>query len=373
MVRAIGGPLSRILSVTSPAPREAWEAVLRASPQALAFHTPAWLDSICAVGGYADASRLYELRGRRRVVLPLIQRRGLVGALPIAASLPYGWGFGGAVAEGELRAEDAASILMELAHHMALRTSLRPSPLVAPLWTAAAAPTRVAGVPRLAHVLDLEGGFERVWTGRFAGRARRSARRAARDGVVVECDSTGRLVPVFHDLYRRSVDRWAQQAGQPLRLARWRAQRNEPLRKYQVIAARMREACRVYVAWVDGRPAAACVVLYHGANASYWRGAIDKDLAGPSQANFLLHSRSIEDACVTGCRYYHMGESGDSASLAHFKEAFGAEPYRYAEYYLERLPVTPLARWVQQLATRVTWGGLKRADAACAKQATSVE
>ena len=39
-------------------------------------------------------------------------------------------------------------------------------------------------------------------------------------------------------------------------------------------------------------------------------------------------------------RSYHLGESGASRSLAHFKEKFGARPVPYAEYRLERLPLT---------------------------------
>ena len=53
---------------------------------------------------------------------------------------------------------------------------------------------------------------------------------------------------------------------------------------------------------------------------------MNKDLAEPSRATFLLIRRSIEDACADGCHYYHMGESGNSASLAYFKEGFCREP-----------------------------------------------
>lgn len=359
-----------ISAVLTPAPRDVWADILQASPQALAFHTPAWLDCLCEVGAYADASRLYELDDGRRVVLPLVRRRGLPGRLAVEASLPFGWGFGGAVAPGGLTAQDAALILADLARSRALLISVRPDPLAAASWRAVAS-AGMATMHRLAHVLDLDGGFERVWGQRFAARARRHSHRAERDGVVVECDTTGRLMPVFYSLYWSSVDRWARQAGQPLQLARLRARRREPLRKYQVIAARLGTACRVYVAWVGGQPAAASIVLYHGANASYWRGAMDKDLAGPAQANFLLHRRSIEDACLAGCCYYHMGESGNSDSLAHFKEAFGAVPYRYLEYHLERLPITRLTSGARQLASRVARGKLRHSDTADTAQATS--
>ena len=34
------------------------------------------------------------------------------------------------------------------------------------------------------------------------------------------------------------------------------------------------------------------------------------------------------------------GETGASASLAHYKQRFGATPHPHAEYFLERLPIT---------------------------------
>ncbi len=103
------------------------------------------------------------------------------------------------------------------------------------------------------------------------------------------------------------------------------------------------EACRIWVAWHNGQPAAAILVL-QGSNASYIRGMMDKELAGPTRANYLLHRLAIEEACEAGCRYYDMGESGSSTSLAQFKTRFGARPCPYAEYHIERLPITSLHR-----------------------------
>ena len=45
-------------------------------------------------------------------------------------------------------------------------------------------------------------------------------------------------------------------------------------------------------------------------------------------------------ACELGCTAYHLGESGQSASLAQYKEKFGARPVDYAELRMERLPYT---------------------------------
>ena len=106
------------------------------------------------------------------------------------------------------------------------------------------------------------------------------------------------------------------------------------------------------MAWSHGRPAAAILVLQSG-NAHYTRGMMDKSLAGPTRANYLLHSLAIEQACDAGCRHYHMGESGSSRSLAQFKTRFGARPRPYAEYHLERLPITTLDRHARAVVKRV--------------------
>jgi hypothetical protein len=62
---------------------------------------------------------------------------------------------------------------------------------------------------------------------------------------------------------------------------------------------------------------------------------MDREIAGPTRANFLLHSLAIEEACRAGRRYYHMGETDPSSSLARFKAHFGAEAHPYVEYRIE--------------------------------------
>ena len=75
-------------------------------------------------------------------------------------------------------------------------------------------------------------------------------------------------------------------------------------------------------------------------NAHYTRGAMDETLAGPTSAAYLLHKLAIEAACASGCRHYHMGDTGRRASLAQFKTRFGAEEVAHTEYRLERLPLS---------------------------------
>ncbi len=326
------------LTVTSPAPRRPWQELLEEDEDALVSQSPEWLDSLCDLGGYQDASRLYQAPDGTRMVLPLVRSRLRLPGLTVLQSMPPAWGFGGPVSSRPLTPGHIRAVLDDLAGQGALRVHIRPNPLHASAWASAAGPGVVA-VPRRAHVLDLSGGFDTVWKERFAGSTRNKTKKAERKGVEVECDTTGRLLPVFHRLFGQSVDRWAGQQHEPLALARWRAARRDPLPKFEAMAARLGAAFQVWVATYQGQPAAALVVL-RGRNAHYTRGAMDKALAGESHANSLLQKLAIEAACEQGCRSYHMGESGDSEGLNRFKGRFGARVHDYAEYRLERLPLT---------------------------------
>jgi len=324
-----------------------WLELLKSDPMAFVYQTPAGLDAICAADKCEDASRLYEFPDGRKLVLPLFRRKGL----PLILATEKSPLIGSLVCAGEVRPDELRAIFSDLARRPCLRTMIRPTALAGDAW-AAAAPRDVISLPHLSHVLDLEGGFEAVWEKRFNGQARRAIRKAERAGLEVECDSTGKLVPVFYELLQRSVDRWAEQRHEPRFFARWRAQRRDPMRRFQLMTEMLGEACRIWVARVDGQPAAAIVVL-QGDNAHYTRGAMDKDLAGPARASFLLQKLAIEAACVAGCRYYNMGETGTSENLARFKSHFGAQPYTYSEYRLERLPITSLDNRLRGFAKKI--------------------
>jgi hypothetical protein len=342
------------LRVTSPAPRDVWERELASDPTALVSQTPEWLDCVCASGRYRDASRLYELSSGRRLVLPMVRlgrRTRRTGLLAIEASFPSSWGVGGIVAGGGARADDLAAVFADLGDRPAMRTTLRPNPLTNAAWEAVR-PRSAITVPRYVHVLDLDGGFARVWDERFTGSARTAVRKAERAGLTVECDTTGRRLGVFYELFELSLDRWAHQQHEPRALARWRGHRRDPLRKLQLIPEHLGGRSRLWIAWRAGEPAAAILVL-QGANANYMRGAMNKELAGPTRANYLLHRLAIEQACEAGCRHYHMGESGSSGSLAQFKTRFGARPYAYADYQLEQLPLTTADRQMRTAVKRV--------------------
>ncbi|MGV0864489.1 GNAT family N-acetyltransferase [Mycolicibacterium sp. XJ652] len=297
------------------------------------------MDSLTATGRFRDASRLYEADGDALAVLPLVRPR-FAGPLSTAHSMPVGWGYGGLVGpQNTLTATLVSAVLQDLSKSDLWRVHLRPNPLQAPIWASIANRRGVTAVPSRAHVLDLDGGFDTVWQTRFKSAVRREVRRAEEAAVHVETDSSGALVPVFYGLLLKSFDRWATRQHEPKLLAQARGRRRDSLQKFSTIAQRMGKRCQISVAWFEGQPVAAVLVLRSGAVAHYTRGAMDTDVAVPVKVNSLLHKEAIAAACRDGCRRYHMGDSGFSAGLAQFKTRFGAQQFDFAEYWIERLPV----------------------------------
>lgn len=329
----------RHLAAIGPATHDAWRELLDADDEALVPQSPEWIEALCADGRYEDASRLYETRAGGRLLLPLVRRRGRwpLRSAP-AASMPPSWGMGGLLAAPAATAADVAAIVADLGRSPAVRTAIRPNPLHGDLWGAAAGGPGTVAVPRRAHVLDLYGGPEAVYR-RFTKKGRAGVRKAEAAGVEVQSAPGAQLLPEFCALQELSVARWARAQHEPLALARWRARRRDPPEKFQRIASALGDAMRIWVAYREGRPAAAIIVLT-GRNASDTRGAMDRERVGTSHANYLLQWHAIQDACAAGCRRWHMGETGGSRTLAHYKQQFGARSVAYPEVRIERLPLT---------------------------------
>jgi len=337
------------IRVVMPVPREEWRALVDRDPDALAFQTPEWIDAIVAAGEHEDTSCLIEAHDGRRVILPRLRRLGLRGALAFEASVPFAWGFGGIVEAGGTTQAGVSAAFAHLQARGAMRSAIRPNPLVASAWSGAAAVTSgIVAVPGLAQVLDLSGGFAKTWQERFSSGTRNQARKASRSALVVEHDTTGRLIPVAHRLYLDSFERWHRAAATRRELRR---QPPDSLQKFRLVADRLGSNCHVWLASLNGEPAAAIVVLTCGPNASYWRGAMNKAIAGPTLANYLLHHLAIEDACRLGCVQYHMGESG-APGLVAFKSGFGAASHPYESYRVERLPLTQTRQAIFRLFAR---------------------
>jgi hypothetical protein len=331
--------------------RDAWRRAVAMDEDAVASQTPEWMDCVCAGGRYVDATRAYEAEDGRRLILPLARMR-VPRPVSAVSSMPFGWGTGGLLSsDGRVRADDVASVVDDLIGGRQLVTAVRPSPTAADAW-APAVPAGAVQIPHMSQLVSLDAGFDAVWRG-FSSTVRSNCRKAVRRGVSAERDDTGRLMPVFDGLYRKSIDRWASQQHEPRWLAHWRGRHRDPVEKFQNVAAKLGPACHVWVAWRDGQPIAAVVVLSHGLHSTMWRSAIDKEAGRGTGATELLHQLAIEEACDKGQRFYHLGDSAPASSLARNKRGFGAREAWYFGYRFERLPMTAIDRFARRQAKRV--------------------
>jgi hypothetical protein len=335
--------------VSSPVPRDVWASVLAADPAAVVSQSLAWRDAVLADGRYQDASLLYEFGSGRRVVLPLVRPRLLAG---VVASWPGGWGVGGPIVEGgQVSREEAAAVLAGVARRGGLAAQIQFRHEAGDAWRGQRG--RFTEERLACHVLDLDGGFGQVWRHRFRGTARTAVRKAERSGVEIETGTAGRLLPVFDELYEKSIRRWAAKQHEPLWLSRWRTNRATSPQMMALVAWHFGTDCEVWVARSLGIPVAAIIVLRAGGYAKYWRGAMDASAASPVRANDLLHRCAIESACEAGYRWYDMGYSRPGSALATFKEKLGATLLSAHTLRSGRLPVHAAARISRDLAKRV--------------------
>lgn len=325
--------MTSIVEVCSPAPRCEWQELFEQDASALIEHGPVWVDAIEASTRQRDASRLYRFRDGRRFVLPLV-----AASFPRAPASGFanGWGIGGVVGP-DLDDGIVAEIARDLASSRAVYTHIRPSPLQADCWSAAGIPGPTV-IARRAHVVDVSGGCEAAWAGLHKS-GRRGVRKSEQAGVETTLHLGGdQLDAYYEELYLASLERWAKRQREPLALARFRAQRRDPLSKLKTIGRTLGDSFRLYLAWIDGALVAGNIVLWGPRNAHATRGA-SNEIGRASSASYALEWQAIFDASDDGFHSYHLGESGQNVGLALYKERFGAVGLDYAEYRFERLPV----------------------------------
>jgi hypothetical protein len=333
-----------------PAPRREWLSLLDQDTNAAIYQTPEWLDAICRSEGYEDASRLYETSAGRQFVLPVVRRRPY-GGLAIEESMPSAWGMGGLVG-APVDVDDLRLIWSDLRSNSHARLRVRDSNLGRGL-PINDGQRRVSIVWETKHVLDLRDGFDSVYATNFNRTTRKNLRRAESAGVEVECDSSGRLVPIYYELYTSWVMRRAAERNLPTSLMVHRARSRESLLKFQVMAELLRDSSKIWVAWWKGEPIAAMIGLSYKSRAFAFRGYSNMDLANSVRANDLLHRCMIEDACREGCLSYNMGGSGGVPGLMAYKAKFGAIAVDFPVYTIETFPIKQISQSCERLNSMI--------------------
>ena len=179
-----------------PVPREEWNSVLEASPEATIFHRPEWIDACCEATGLENVSRLYETADEPGSSFRWCSVRAPRSMLGTIWSLQDGWGFGGAVGSRRVMREDVAMVLDDLVGSSA-RLIVKPGPLTGDAWLAAPASkeSRTSSTSSI-----FERATERFWSDDFSSGTRNKIRKAEKKGVEVHWGpgSRARAGPLGH-------------------------------------------------------------------------------------------------------------------------------------------------------------------------------
>lgn len=284
--------------------------------------------------GYHCSALAVDL-GDVEVLLPVAESRRF-GFL-VHESMPFGT-YGGPLIMRAERGSDLASAANRLMSHMT-------SGLSTGFFHATPGPHAHLEMPDPVaryetDVLDLTRGPQALWT-QFDKDARNQVRQAERAGVEVRTDNSEAAFRSYYGMLEASSTRWG--------LA-------DPGKPWSLFASISRHAhersVRLWLALVDGEPAAGALCFYGAGEVFYWSGAMH-DQHGRKRPNNLLQWRIIQDAAARGFVEYNMGSSGALTGVRRFKQQFGASPRTYPAY-LGRGRVWQAARTLARLPQSLT-------------------
>lgn len=280
----------------SPFHHEGWARVLATSDSALdAF----WLVATAPDGSYLGG-------------LPLIRQRKL--ALVRFLSMPYGT-YGGLVAVGDdegVEIELLKGLKREFEKSKSLSFTCAPAPEDTP-WSDEL--LHVLGTPKIlemsTHVLSLQGGFERIWSG-YQKRNRNIIRKAIKAGTAVSVVSGPKAATTLHGLYTQQARHWAGHKPYKYRLI-------EGCATYEG-----RAFAQLWQAVIDGVVHSSLLAFYDDREVFPWLMGSTPECRKLGVNNYLV-SEIIRDACNRGLERVNLGGSMDDPGIEHFKRALGAD------------------------------------------------
>jgi len=283
------------------------ELALR-SPDATFYHTTVWLESL---------SRAFPAMGFRCLVAK--SRSEIVGYLPFFElkkgplvavwSLPFGT-YGGPVARGD---DEVRRSLIEAYAGLKKVRAVHEIGLVD---FSNRVETGVFDVEETStHLVDLAGGFERIWEGVFEKSKRRQTRKAMKEGLTVAETRSAGDVSMYYDIYAGRVDAWRERFRYPRRL-------------FADLVAGGAGNVRLFLARRGDDLLGGHLNFYFKESVVAWNGVV-RDTADGTQASTLLYAECLRHACENGYRAYNLGSSLGKRSLVDYKESLGGVAYRY--------------------------------------------
>lgn len=290
-----------------------WQEYLERGGDYSFFATPAWGRVLSAAAlGYRSTAIEFEL-GPHRALMPLVKRTQF--GIVTYQSVAYGT-YGGLIPlsgplEPSALGADAARWFKSTPRFGLLVAYPGPRPHY---------PFPTSFDRYRANVIDLNGRSPQQLLDAMRAKTRQYIRKAERSAIRFETELSERTVHAYYGLLVDSSRRWGR--GEPAK----------PLSLFEAVRRECApEAVRLWMAWVDGQPAAGLVCLYGKGEVFAWSAALDERLAA-TRANYLLHWAAIEDAVNRGFATFNLGSNEGLEGVRWFKEGLGARPIEYPAY-----------------------------------------
>ncbi len=233
------------------------------------------------------------------------------GPLRTVWSMPFGT-YGGAVAEDE---SCAAALRQAYGNVMSIAGLINAGWIDfngtagEPGWDRQTADT---------HLIDLTGGFDKLWSDSIEKQRKKRTRRAEKLGVTVRRMSSDDDLRMYYDIYSRRLIGWGEKTTYPLKL-------------FEDLLARGGESVRLYLAEHNGKIVGGHFNFYSEKMVTAWNGVTTPE-SNHLQPGTKLYIECLKSACAEGFEVYNLGGSLGKQSLIDFKESLGGVRYTYNQY-----------------------------------------
>lgn len=163
------------------------------------------------------------------------------------------------------------------------------------------------------YIINLDAGIDNIlksWT-----KGHKSATQQARKlGVKIFEASSEDDWKTYFNVYQDSLRRWGDKATS-----------NYPWSVFQKLHGSHDKSIKLWLAKHDDEVISGALCLYSKHHISYWHGAVLASAMPLRPVNLLMYS-ILQDACISGFRWFDFGLSGGHEGVSSFKRSFGAQP-----------------------------------------------
>ncbi|ABY34070.1 MULTISPECIES: GNAT family N-acetyltransferase [Chloroflexus] len=315
------------MEIIQPVERQLWWDVARACPYATFFHSPLWTELACRVQPtLRDRTIAARFPNGTRAILPLLELRRC-GPL-VALMSTFEGCYGGIIADGPLRADDAAALYRQVYRWNVSNFYYLTNPLAPPETL----DTTYQFGDEIAHILHLDAPFETIFQ-RFDKSTRTNYRRGLREGVQIRRAASLADYEAYYRAYRDAVQRWGQpdHYGYP-----W-----EFFQHVRTFEQQYPQELTLWVVELDGMVVGGTLAFYWNHHVTAWHGTVTRE-ALKRRAMVVLDVEIVRDAAQRGFRYYDLNTSAGIEGVMNYKRNFATTDHRLARCRYRSPLIRPL-------------------------------